>query len=190
MISPPMGERDGSFAANLDALARAPDGRQALAILRRAAGARTVRFEALRVLDRVIPRGATERDLAAYELVAGLYGVYHQGRTNAGSMDGDLGESFARLGSSPGWTAERAARQLARILAADAATLPERLRRALTLLRSADVPIAWGRLARDVRDWDRDDQRVQRRWARSFVAGGRSETTDATGHPITPEGET
>ncbi len=184
----PAGERDHAFADSLEAVARGPDGRRALAILRRSAAGGPAAFEAIRVLDRVIPRGSNDRDFDTYALVAGLYAVYHQGRTAHRATEGDLGESWARLGVAAGWEVERAARRLTPLLAADRATLGERLRHAVTLLRSADVPINWARLAHDVRAWGWDDQPVQRRWARSFVAGHAPEVPEAD-HPTTPEGE-
>jgi CRISPR system Cascade subunit CasB len=164
------GDRDRRFADALDALARGPDARRAIAILRRSAGSPRARFDAYRVLDRVVPPGAGERELEAYELVAGLYAVYHQGRISSGAIEGDLGASFAQLAGRPGWDADRAGRRLAVLLSADAAPLPERLRHAVALLRSAQVPIDWGRLANDVRFWSHPDQLVQRRWARAFVS--------------------
>ncbi len=174
-----IGERDRAFAASLDGLGGLTDGRRLLAILRRGAGGGASRFDAIRALDRVVPRGATDRDFDAYGLVAGLYAVYHQGRSTIPATDGDLGDSFARLGRSLGWETDRAARRLTSLLAASATTLAERLRHAVTLLRSADVPVNWAMLARDIRTWDLEGQPVQRRWARSFVAGRAPEATDA-----------
>lgn len=162
------GGRDSAFATNLDAIGAAADGRQILAILRRSANGS--QFQALRALDRVVPRGASDWDFDAYALVAGLYAVYHQGRSLSGPIDGDLGASFARLGASSGWEMDRAARRLTALLAASRQTLGERLRHATSLLKSASVPIDWARLAHDVREWDRDGHPVQRRWARSFVS--------------------
>lgn len=174
-----IGERDRAFAASLEALGGLANRRQVLSILRRGASGGTVRFDAIRALDRVVPRGATDRDFDAYGLVAGLYAVYHQGRSTIAATDGDLGDSFARLGRSPGWETDRAARRLTRLLAARAATLGERLRHTVTLLRSADVPVNWAMLAHDVRLWDYEGQPVQRRWARSFVVGRAPEAADA-----------
>lgn len=179
MSSYQIGERDRAFAAKLEALGGLADGRQVLAILRRGASGGAVRFDAIRAVDRFLPRGATDRDFDAYGLVAGLYAVYHQGRSTIAATDGDLGDSFARLGRSPGWDSDRAGRRLTRLLAASSATLRERLRHAVTLLRSADVPVNWAMLARDVRLWDYEGQPVQRRWARSFVAGRAPEAADA-----------
>ena len=179
MSSNQVGERDRAFAAKLDALGGHTDGRQVLAILRRSTGGGAVRFETIRVIDRVLPRGAPDQDFDAYGLVAGLYAVYHQGRSTIAATDGDLGDSFARLGLSPGWETDRAARRLGRLLTASSATLGERVRHTVTLLRSAEVPINWAMLVHDIRRWDYDGQPVQRRWARSFVAGRAPEVADA-----------
>ncbi len=189
MSSYQIGERDRAFAASLDGLSDLTDGRRLLAILRRGAGGGANRFDAIRALDRVVPRGATDRDFDAYGLVAGLYAVYHQGRSTIPATDGDLGDSFARLGRSLGWETDRAARRLTAILAASSATLGERLRHAVTLLRSADIPVNWAMLARDIRTWDLEGQPVQRRWARSFVAGRAPEATDDADSATNNEGE-
>lgn len=183
-----LSERDRAFATNLDRLGVSADGRRALATLRRGVGGGTARFDAIRFLDRVVPRGATDSDLDTYALVAGLYAVYHQGRLSNTTTDGDLGDSFARLGGTPSWTPDRAARRLTPLLAASAATLRERLRHAAALLRSAAIPISWAVLARDIRGWDCEGHPVQRRWARSFVAGHAEESAGAD--PVTnQEGE-
>jgi len=180
MSMPPIAERDQRFAAALDALAGAPDARRALAVLRRGVGSPRARFDIYRVLARVVPPGAADRDLEAYELVAGLFALYHQGRTAPGAIEANLGASFAVLAQRPGWDEERAGRRLAILLAADRAVLPERLRRAISLLRSAQVPIDWSRLASDVRFWGHPDQLVQRRWARAFVSGRPAASAAAT----------
>lgn len=49
-------------------------------------------------------------------------------------------------------------------------SLEWRLRQAVKLALSSGAAIDWAALLDDLRNWDRPDQRVQRRWARDFVA--------------------
>lgn len=165
------GGRDQALAANLQAVARAPAARQDLAVLRRSLrGDAAGGFEALRVLHRVLPIATPERDEPAYQLVAGLFAAYHQGRAEEHAADGDLGWSFGRLGRAQGWTEDRAARRLGALLGSSRDALDERLFRAVRLLRSVGIGIDWTRLAHDVRAWEWTDRPVQHRLARSFLA--------------------
>jgi CRISPR type I-E-associated protein CasB/Cse2 len=171
MTSVPTATRDRSFAEALVRLSEA-HGRQRLAILRRTLGGRAGALDGVRVLAMVVPPGASDHDAVAYELVAGLYAAYHRGRAAPETSAGDLGASFARLAHARDEGGEGAVgRRFAQLLATDRADLGDRLRRAVTLLRSAGVGIDWAILAGDVRAWDGPERPIQRRWARSFVAG-------------------
>lgn len=181
MTSIPPGERDRVFAEALERLGEARDGRRRLAILRRTFGTGAGALDAVRVLAAVVPPGVSDHDAAAYELIAGLYAAYQRGRAAPAPGTGDLGASFARLARIRGDEGEGpVGRRFAQMLAADRAGLGDRLLRAVTLLRSADVAIDWAILAGDVRGWERPERPVQRRWARSFV-GGVNASTDAGG---------
>jgi len=54
--------------------------------------------------------------------------------------------------------------------------LPERLRQAVGLLKSKEVPVDWRRLLRDVLGWDHQSRFVQQQWAREFWRSSLSET--------------
>ena len=54
------------------------------------------------------------------------------------------------------------------LLGANREDLPQHLRHAVSLLKSKDVPVDWARLLDDLKWWDDDDRRVQRRWAKAF----------------------
>lgn len=46
--------------------------------------------------------------------------------------------------------------------------LPEHLRHGVGLLKAHDIPIDWAQLLRDLQQWEREDRRVQRAWARAY----------------------
>ena len=56
-------------------------------------------------------------------------------------------------------------------------TLQPRLRQQISILKSKDIPVNWHQLIADLRNWDRPDRRVQRRWARAFWRAYQSEST-------------
>lgn len=59
-------------------------------------------------------------------------------------------------------------RRLIALLRCHRDELPEQLRHIVGLLRAHEVPVDWARLLRDIQDWERDDRRVQRAWARAY----------------------
>jgi len=87
---------------------------------------------------------------------------------------GNLGDAFARLAEEtsgkPGERAESVERRFVALLKADREDLFGHLRHAVNLARSKEVHIDYGRLLIDIRNWDSDDQWVQRNWSRSFWA--------------------
>ncbi|MBA3416703.1 MAG: type I-E CRISPR-associated protein Cse2/CasB [Chloroflexia bacterium] len=62
-------------------------------------------------------------------------------------------------------------RRLVALLKSEEAELPDRLRHAVALLKSGDVPVHWGQLLTDLGRWTVPDRPVQRAWARSFWGG-------------------
>lgn len=65
--------------------------------------------------------------------------------------------------------------------------LPERLRHAVSLLKSHDIPVDWLQLLLDLRGWDWESRRIQRDWARAFWRTVSSATTSQTPAPeLTP----
>src|SRR6266536_5949977 len=77
----------------------------------------------------------------------------------------NLGVSLALLKDDSGNSLER---RFVVLLNAHADDLPEHLRQAISLLKSKDKPIHWLRLLLDLKQWDREDRRVQRLWAKGF----------------------
>ncbi len=54
--------------------------------------------------------------------------------------------------------------------------LPNHLRQAVSLLKSKDVPINWGRLLKDILSWNHESHFVQQQWAREFWQQPQEET--------------
>lgn len=153
-----------------------PDNRASRAALRRGLG--KAPGEAPEVFPYVVPWLGTDprrREEWAYYLVAALLASHPV------SWPGDAYRT--NLGASLRWACDRRSspaaveRRFVATLNADADDLSDHLRHAVSLCRAEEVPVNWLQLLRDIRDWDRDDRVVQRRWAGAFWAT--SDQTDA-----------
>jgi CRISPR system Cascade subunit CasB len=106
----------------------------------------------------------------SYFLVASLFALWHQGSLSGaiGSTRGSIGESFRRVQDQS--DSESIERRFVALLNAHREDLPEHLRHAVSLMRSAKHPVSinWDRLLGDLRNWDDERRNVQRRWARDF----------------------
>jgi CRISPR system Cascade subunit CasB len=111
-----------------------------------------------------------------YYVVAALF-AYHPARWTEIRGSSNLGASFARLAQAKGMSLESVDRRFTVLLGAYREDLPQLLRHAVSLLKSRDVPVDWARLLDDLKWWDDDDRRVQRRWAKAFW-GRQSEDND------------
>jgi CRISPR system Cascade subunit CasB len=168
------------FVVNLANLARDED-RPTLAKLRRGLGKR-LGFAPERdgwVLTR-LPANLNPDTLEIYCLVASLFALHPE----SGSAQ-SLAASFAewhehdrlQLGKPLGERLDNIDRRFVSLLNSDAEDLPERLRRAVALLRSHEIPINWAQLIRDLKRWDYPSRSVQVRWSRHFWAGGPGDNT-------------
>jgi CRISPR type I-E-associated protein CasB/Cse2 len=83
--------------------------------------------------------------------------------------DGNFGDAMRYLRPDRGTALDT---RMVQVLAADTTQLPPLLRRAVSLLATAEVGLDWAQLLRDLWGWNRDDVRVQRNWARSFWSEG------------------
>jgi CRISPR system Cascade subunit CasB len=116
-------------------------------------------------------------------LVASLFALWHQGgRGHSPHTPSSFGGSFGRLRAITG--SESVEKRFATLIDSHPDDLPVRLRHAVTLLRSKDIPINWEQLLRDLLSWRAEKRPVQRRWARDFwtknIAGRFDEQTDDT----------
>lgn len=172
--------RDERFVSALEDLIEKND-RAALAALRRGLGKQP--GTAMEMHRYVVPHlhGVQhQNDEKPYYLVAALIGLYpaESWRSNAGRQDTSLGASLALLKAESGDSLER---RFVALLNAHADDLPEHLRQAISLLKSKDKPVDWLQLLKDIKRWDAEDNRVQRRWAKGFWGQDRNEdgTTDS-----------
>lgn len=148
------------FVGFLRGLERSED-RGALAKLRRSVGKDYPSAEALRLIAPFLPQDQTRSwKTRCYELVAGLFAAHP-----AAGGGGNMGDAFLRLGSH-----ESAQKRFVALLDSDPDDLPHRLRQAVSLARSKDVPIDWARLLTDLLHWDDESRWVQYKWARAYWA--------------------
>jgi CRISPR system Cascade subunit CasB len=122
--------------------------------------------------------GLRRWDEDACYIVASLFASHPQP-----GGDGNLGDSLAQVAQQ-----ERAQRGLAEVPESlerrfavllncvRREDLPGHLRQAVSLLKAHEVPVNWRQLLRDYRDWEREDRRVQRAWARAFWGTPRAST--------------
>lgn len=126
-----------------------------------------------------IGRAETERRLMVSILFAAHPALFTDeqlavGRRNVGASLRQLADRRAGGASNPEeLLPEPLKRRLDAILAAHPDDLFPHLHQVIRLLKAGDVPVDWDQLLRDLRDWDRDDRRVQWSWSRSFYIGQR-----------------
>lgn len=151
--------------------------RATLAILRRAVGkppgeaADAARF-VWGFLPRDAPPWQVDEEEEVFHLIAGLFALHPKPWPEAetGPRTRNLGASFAMLRrkAEEQGGGENVERRFIALLNSHKDDLPKHLRQAISLLRSEDIPVDWLQLLRDIRGWDRDDRRIQRRWAQAF----------------------
>lgn len=183
---------EARFVAYLAELGERDD-RGALAALRRGLG--KAPGEATEMYPYVVPwvpRAVSPAQERAFYLIAALFAWHPHSWPADGrpAAERNLGASFQRLVTD----ANRASveRRFVALLNTHAEDLPDRLRQAIGLLKSKDVPVDWAQLLRDLQRWDSPSRQVQRAWARSFWgesrAGGGGEL--AAGNAPVSEQET
>ena len=160
-MSPP--SKHESFVKHLEGLT---ENRGALAALRRGLGKRP--GEAAEMHRYIVPflGGEEPRHEEAYYLVAALF-AWHQGSWHheEGRVT-NLGASFARLAASK--ESDSIEKRFVALLNCHREDLDERLRHAVGLLKSKDIPIDWAQLLGDIQGWGWESRAVQRSWARGF----------------------
>ena len=97
-----------------------------------------------------------------YYLAAALF-AWHP----APKGTGNLGDAFRRVYEGRR-QAESIERRFVALLNSHRDDLQYHLRQAIGLARSADVPIDWPQLHRDIIYWDHESGRTKREWARAF----------------------
>ncbi|MGO8691758.1 MAG: type I-E CRISPR-associated protein Cse2/CasB [Thermoguttaceae bacterium] len=157
----------GRFVGQLEQLPRNEE-RAALAKLRRGLGkppgyAPERDGWVLERLDSEVPDSFE----AKFCLISSLFAQHPE----AGGK-GTMGAALRRLkDQSAGDGVER---RFVALLNSDEEDLPGRLRHAVGLLKSKDIPVDWRQLLSDLLRWEYADRQVHRRWSRDFWAGGQA----------------
>lgn len=184
------------FARYLKDVAEGGDARRgvALAALRRGLGKEP--GEAPEMFPYLVPWTAelNERTQETYYLVASLFGM-HPATWPRHTDEGIWDEWRRNFGASMRWAAASDAgpegsetgrrrvsgteRRFVGVLNSSRDELPERLRQAVSLCRSRDVPVDWAVLVHDLLRWDSPRRSTQRSWARAFWSDTVSEPSDS-----------
>jgi CRISPR system Cascade subunit CasB len=159
------------FVAYLKELAARED-RGALAALRRGLGRPPgTAAEMYPYLVPRLPEGWGWRQ-ECYYVIAALFAL-HPDRPWPGQ--GNLGDTFRAMAQQdaarPGEIPEAVERRFVALLKCRRDDLFDHLRHAVGLARSKEAGVHWEQLMQDIRNWDREDRRVQRHWAQSFWGG-------------------
>ncbi len=153
-----------SLIANLEQLAERND-RATLAALRASLRERHM-LEALRYVLPFLGKDAGRRAEDDACLVAGLFALHPE--------SGPLTLASAlRLVREAGSDSTEA--RFLGLMSANRADLPTHLRHAIALVAGKKLGLNWNDLFTTIRFWDHDDDRVRRRWAADFWAGGQPE---------------
>lgn len=103
---------------------------------------------------------ASERKV--YFIAASLFALHP-----ANSESGNMGTAFRQIGLASGDSGS-IERRFVHLLNSHPDDLPSRLRHAIGMAKSKNVPVNYSRLLRDLRYWDSDSRKVQQRWAEEF----------------------
>lgn len=103
-------------------------------------------------------------------VVASLFALHPKHHREATGWHSGLGRSFRTLRRLDGDEDQGVVRRFTALLDASDEALPEHLRHLVALLKSRrpEATIDYLQLFYDLRDWDRLDHRVQKRWAAEF----------------------
>lgn len=155
--------------------------RGALAALRRGLGRRP--GDSPEAYPHVMPFNPPIWAERSYFLVASLFALWHQGSHSAprGHIPANFGASFRDVAQQS--ESDGIERRFVAVLNAHSDDLPDHLRHAVSLMRSARRPVLvdWSRLLRDIQGWNWQSRSVQREWARGFwgqVERSADETND------------
>lgn len=184
MKSPPFTELEGRFVEQLAKLESEED-RATLSLLRRGLG-KPLGFVTERDgwVIRQLP-DLTHRELTIYALIASLFA---QHSTAGGS--GSFGEAFrelARICPAPdGGPNPSVEKRFVALLNSNSEELGDRLRHAVSLLKTNNIAIDWRCLLHDALRWDSSRRWVQVNWSRDFWGLRRKSDPESDSVATTP----
>jgi CRISPR system Cascade subunit CasB len=182
----------GWLIAALEAAARRED-RATLAKLRRGLGKPIGQAAERDIWLHGHLHGAAPKQEELAALIASLFALWHQGsRYSQRRPSRSLGGSFKELadaerrkcGKKLDELVPNVERRFCVLLDSHPEDLAERLRHAVSLLKSKEIPIDWAGLLDDLLRWNLEKRPVQRKWAREYWASRReNETSSVDGFP-------
>jgi CRISPR system Cascade subunit CasB len=114
---------------------------------------------------------------SAFYLVAALFAL-HPSSTGNGNMG-----THMRASDPENRSGDALDRRFTALLAAHSDDLPDYLRQAISFLKSKDVAINWSQLLWDLQNWNDENRRIQKQWARDFWGRRQpNESSDTTIH--------
>lgn len=169
-----------AFAKSLEDLVKKGD-RAGLATLRKGLGKEpgTV-TEMYKYVYSRIPGQTNLFDEKIYFLIASLFALWHQGKQKLEKdFEGDFGKTFRQISKNS--ESESIKERFTAIINSHFDDLPNHLRHAVSLAKSKDVAINWSFLLEDLKWWNNDDKRVQRKWMKSFLQEEKTELSQTEG---------
>ncbi|NMD15041.1 MAG: type I-E CRISPR-associated protein Cse2/CasB [Caldisericales bacterium] len=169
-----------AFVESLEYLVEKSD-RAGLATLRKGLGKEpgTV-TEMYKYVYSRIPGQTNLFDEKIYFLIASLFALWHQGKQKLEKdFEGDFGKTFNQINKNS--KSESIEKRFTAIINSHFDDLPNHLRHAVSLAKSKDVPINWSFLLEDLKWWNNDDKRVQRKWMKSFLQEEKTELSQTEG---------
>lgn len=138
--------------------------RAVLATLRRGLG--KVPGTAIEMYPYLMRFGPWDSDweMKSYFMIASLF-AHH----SAPGGTGNMGTTMAAVKRETG--SESIERRFVALLNAHPDDLYRHLRHAVSLAKSKEVPVNWGQLLQDIKNWPSTTGMVQRKWAREFWTG-------------------
>ena len=165
--------REAEFVNWLKQLAKEKDDnsqkRATLAILRRGLG----RFQGkdfflmYPLLGRYLPHDGLEWDNRIYFIVASLF-AQHPFFAEEGNMGRTLAEVKKRIEQKTNTKNESTDKRFIALLSCHRDDLHKHLRHIISLAKSNEVGVNWGRLLNDIRFWNWGEGKVQRDWAHNY----------------------
>jgi len=113
-------------------------------------------------IESLLPSQRSQKLENACYLIASLFALHP-----APGGKGNMGDHY-RQADPEVKSKDALERRFIVLLAAHSEDLPDYLRQAVSFIKSKDVPVDWTQLFWDVLNWDDEDRRVQKWWARAF----------------------
>jgi CRISPR system Cascade subunit CasB len=156
---------ESAFIAQLEKLKREGN-RGALATLRRTLIDSGRDFRAYTVVGAFLPAHGSQARIDTFVLVAGLYALHPMHHDDGTS----IGTALRRLRSAITGGESSLDLLVAALLDAEEEDVRSRIRHVVLRLASAEIPLDYAQLLRDLQRWSHPRRFIQKRWARDYWA--------------------